>query len=356
MADWTMPFEASYRFMRVARLTGYETEQLQGIIGGSLSINQDTATFESAQVETATFFDLGADLVRCYLDATFEDGTVETVCLGTWLPSIPSRDIDGSLESCTAYMDGRLQELQDDAFSAPVVVDAGENIVSTAKGIAESIGLDVVATESGKTLGSAWTFGMDSDGGSKLDAINELLGLAGYSSASTDALGRVIMAPYVDPSGRRPAWRFAEGGDATFLSKATEERDSRDVANVVLAIYEDDETTVIGEAVDDDPLSPYSTVSIGRRKVAKYVYRDSATQAEADAKAQSLLETQQSTIRRVTLQHIHCPARVGDVVSVSWPSAGVQGTYVVRTQQVDIGSAGCLTTSELRAFERRRNA
>jgi hypothetical protein len=44
---------------------------------------------------------------------------------------------------------------------------------------------------------------------------------------------------------------------------------------------------------------------------------------------------------------------VGDVVQVKWPSAGINGTYVVRTQTVDIGSAGCLTQSELRAFERR---
>ena len=185
------------------------------------------------------------------------------------------------------------------------------------------------------------------------DAVNSLLSLAGYSAASTDALGRVVMAPYVDPDRRTPVWTFEEGINATFLSKAEEERDSRDVCNVVLAIYESDEQTTIGEAVDDDPMSPYSTVSLGRRKVAKYSYNSTATQAEADAKAAELLKTQQSTIRRVKLSHVHCPARVGDVVQVKWPSAGISGTYVVRTQTVDIGSAGCLTQSELRAFERR---
>lgn len=355
MADWTKPFEASYRFMRVSRLTGYETEQLDGFIGGTLEINQDTATFESVEAEMAEFLDIGSDLARCYLDATFEDGTVETVCLGTWLVSIPSRDVDGSFVTCTAYMDGRLQELQDDSFSAPVTVNSGENIISVAKGIAESIGLQVVATDSDKTLGTDWTFGLESDGGSKLDALNELLGIAGYSSASTDAMGRVILSPYVLPANRKPVWTFTEGLNATHFSKATDERDTRDVANVVLAIYETDGSTVVGEAVDDDPLSPYSTVRIGRRKVAKYTYNSTATQAEADEKAADLLATQQSTIHRVTLQHIHCPARVGDVVSVNWPSAGISGSYVIRTQSVEIGSAGCLTTSELRTFERRRD-
>ena len=357
MADWHRPFTATYRFMRVSRSTGYETAQLDGIKGGTLQLNQDTATFESATLGTASYFDLGADLVRGYLDAEWEDGTAESVCLGTWLATIPGRSVDGVQETCTAYCDGRLQELQDDSFSAPVTVDAGENIVSTAAAIAQQAGLTVVYTPSDAVLGSAWTFGMQSqgeeDGGSKLDAVNSLLSLAGYSAASTDALGRVVMAPYVDPDRRTPVWTFEEGVNATFLSKAEEERDSRDVCNVVLAIYESDEQTTIGEAVDDDPMSPYSTVRLGRRKVAKYTYNDSATQAKADAKAAELLKTQQSTIRRVKLSHVHCPARVGDVVQVKWPSAGISGTYVVRTQTVDIGSAGCLTQSELRAFERR---
>ena len=357
MADWLSPFTATYRFMRVSRATGYETQQLDGIKGGTLQLNQDTATFESATLGTARYFDLGSDLVRCYLDAAWDDGTAESVCLGTWLATIPGRSVDGVQETCTAYCDGRLQELQDDSFSAPAIVDAGENIVSTAAAIARQAGLTVVATPSDKTLGTAWSFGLqsqgDEDGGSKLDAVNSLLSLAGYSAASTDALGRVVMAPYVDPDRRTPVWTFEEGINATFLSKADEERDSRDVCNVVLAIYESDEQTTIGEAVDDDPMSPYSTVSLGRRKVSKYSYNSTATQVDADAKAVELLKTQQSTIRRVKLSHVHCPARVGDVVQVKWPSAGISGTYVVRTQTVDIGSAGCLTQSELRAFERR---
>ena len=343
--------------MRVDRLTGYETEQVEGIRGGTLEINQDTATFEAAQVETSTYLDIGADLLRGYLDAEFEDGTRESVVLGTWLCSIPGRAVDGVRETCTAYLDGRLQELQDDSFESPIAVAKGANIVAYAEGIAEGIGLPVSATPSQAVLGSAWTFGLedgqDQDGGSKLDAVNALLRLAGYAGASTDPMGGVVMQPYRDPAGRAPVWTFEEGANATFLAKADEELDAREVANVVLAIFEDDEQTTVGTAVDDDPASPYSTASIGRRKVAKYSYNSTATQAEADAKAAELLQTNQTVIHRVTLSHVHCPARVGDVVAVEWPSAGISGTFVVRTQSVAIGSAGCLTVSELRSFVRR---
>lgn len=357
MADWTRPFASAYRFVRVSRETGYELGQVDGIRDGSLTINQDTATFEEARADTAAVLDVGSDLIRCYLDATWEDGTAESVCLGTWLASIPSRKVHGSVDTCSAILSGRLVELEEDSFSTPIVAPAGSNVMAYAKGICESAGLEVVATDSSATLGAAWAFGLDdssdSDGGSKLEAVNALMRIIGYGSARTDPMGRVVLAPLAVASASAPSWTFREGLSATFLDKADEERDSSDVCNVVLTIYETDESTVIGEAVDDDPASPYSTVTIGRRKVAKYAYRDTATQAQADAKAEELLRTQQSTIRRVKLKHVWCGARVGDVVEVDWPSARISGRYIVRTQEVEIGSAGCLTTSELRAYERR---
>lgn len=357
MADWHLPFRASYRFVRVSRLTGYEVAQVDGIDHGTLQMNQDTETFETATATTAGRLDIGADLLRCYLDAEWDDGTAESACLGTWLVNVPSREIDGISDRCTAFLDGRLQELFEDSFDAPVNVAAGENAVDYARGIAEGAGLAVNATPSDFALTAPWAFGLsdaaDMDGGSKLGAVNSLLSIAGYSAASTDRMGNVVMRPYVDPADRAPVWTFEEGVNATFLAEAEEERDTSAVANVVLAIYEDSESTTIGEAVDDDPMSPYSTVSIGRRKVAKYTYHGSAAQAEADAKAAELLKTAQSVIHRVKLRHVHCPAQVGDVVKVVWPSAGIEGSFTVRVQTVDIGSAGCLTTSELRRFERR---
>lgn len=360
MADWTQPFSAAYRFMRVSRATGNETGLVEGIRGGKLTINQDTQTFESADVDTLAMMDFGADLVRGYLDATFDDGSTESVCLGTWLINVPARDMNGEIDECSAYLDGRLSELQADSFDAPIVVPAGSNIIETARGIAEGAGLTVRAVASDATLGAPWYFGLDddgeTDGGSKLDAINALLRVAGYSSARTDPWGVVVMAPAQSVTDDPPVWRFEEGLTATFLDEGNDEHDKRDVCNVVLAVFETDEATTIGEAVDDDPDSEYSTVTLGRRKVAKYFYRDTATQAQANAKAAELLATNQSTIKRLTLTHVYSPARVGDVVAVSWPSKGIEGTYVVRTQDVSIGSAGCLTTSELRRFERGANA
>ena len=48
----TMPFEVTYRVMRVSRVTGMETGRFDGILdGGTISRNQDTSTVESADLE-----------------------------------------------------------------------------------------------------------------------------------------------------------------------------------------------------------------------------------------------------------------------------------------------------------------
>lgn len=370
MADWTKPFEAAYTWWRVPRSSyrasdagfydiGTEVEQVTNVTGGMIEANDETETFETATVECVGPLGIGTDLLRCHLIATWEDGATEDVVLGTFLSCVPSRDVRGSYERCEARLDGRLMELAEDAFENVYVVPKGSNgwtyYTATARGagltFANDAPNDAPAQPMGTTLAFGLTAGGDSEGGSKLDFLNALTDIWGYRAAKTDQYGRIRMQLPIDYGGA-PVWTFAEGGSATFLSDATDERDATEVCNVVRAVYESPEATVIGIAVDDDPLHTYSTVSLGRRKVATYSYQDTVSQAQATATAGRLLETQRSVVRRVTIQHVWCGARVGDVVALDYPSAGIRGKFAIAKQTIEVGSAGCMTTSELRRFER----
>lgn len=366
MADWTEPFEASYTWWRVPRSSydgfygaGNETDRIPNIVRATLQLNSSTETFETGSAQCVGMLDVGSDLVRCHMEATWEDGTVEDVVLGTYNVSIPSRDVRGSYAECEAVLDGRLIELQQDAFEEPVVVPKGDNVFAHSsawvldRGLTfgdddPSVVLDVAAN-------ATYTFGLGADGedgGTVLSAFNGIMSdVDGLRSSSTDPYGRVMLRNPVD-YGSAPVWTFAEGANATFLSEATDERDTSKVCNVVACVYEDGESTVVGTAEDTDSESPWSIANYGRRKVAVYTYQGGATQAQADAKAAKLLEENRSIVRRVTIKHTYCPARVGDVVEVSYPSAGIYGKFAIRTQAIEVGSGGCMTTSELRRFER----
>ena len=349
--DWAEPFRSEYRYMRVSRATGAETARLDGFLeGGAIERNADAQVKESGAVTHAGPFDIGADLVRVYLDAEgMFTGWRASVPLGTFMPSVTSREVDGAVSTCKVDLTGRLGELAQDQFEHPISVPSGSDPVGEAVEIARGAGLEVIADDSTYRLSSTWTFGVDAqDGETKLDAVNDLLDIAGFSSATTDPMGRVVMRRYVPPADRAPVHAFVEGRDARFLRAMTDERDTSSVANVVVAVFGDQDGTVTGVAVDSDPDSPFSTVSVGRRIVARYEYGDKVGEERADAKAAELLRENQSVIRRVTFTHTYAPISIGDVVTMDYATGGVRETLAVRTQAIKL-AAGCPVECEGRS-------
>ena len=365
MADWTRRFDAAYRFMRVSRATGYETERLAGFErGGTIERNLDTEAKESGSVGHVGTLDLGADLLRVWLDATFPDGSTESVALGTFLASATSRAYDGMASTVTVKLAGRLSELAATQFAQPFYLPAGTNLVSYAAQIARSCGLAVDADPSDYVSTEALYYGIQSgeqkastQSQTKLAVVNDLLDRAGFDSARTDPYGTVLMRRSQGVADRAPSWDFVEGRNARFLRSVTDERDTTGVANVVYAVYTGaaeeggEQSTTIGVATDDDPASPWSTASLGREIVARYDYSEYATQTQADAKAAELLASTRSVLRKVSLSHVYAPTTIGDAVRVDYRSAGITNTVSVRTQRITLGD-GCLTETEARAYER----
>ena len=351
--------------MRVSRATGLETARIGNVVsGGSIERNLDTDVKESGSIDLVGSLGLGADMVRVWMDASFPDGSSASVPLGTFLVSVGSRKTDGSVSTSTATLSGRLKELSDSEFVQPFSVPKGTNLVDYAKGIVSSAGLSVTADSSDYTSADDLFYGVQpsgtdasSDSSTKLAVVNDLLARAGFDSALTDPYGNVVLKRSASIADRPLSWAFVEGASARFLREATDERDTSGVANVVYAVYSwtgdsgDGGQTVIGTARDDDPGSPWSTVSLGREVTARYDYTDEATKQQADEKAASLLAEQRSVARKATIQHVYAPIGLGDAVSIDYGSGGIAGTYSVRSQKLEL-VPGCLTETEVRSYVR----
>lgn len=367
MADasrWGEEFASTrYRFMRLSRATGLETEQLRVVRGGTISRNNDVRIVESAEVGLVGELDLGPDLVRVHMDVAFRDGSAASEVLGTFVPAVPSRDVAGAYSTATLRLYGRLQELYDDRFPAPVVLPPGTNAVEAAARVCRECGLEVIADESSYVTTDRRTYGLGMErqnsevGDTKLDMVNDLLDLAGFWAAKTDPWGRVVMRRYVAPEHREPVWSFEEGPRAKFEGAMTDEHDVTDAANHVLVLYQTGERSLVGEAWDHE--TELSVESRGRVITRTYEYTsipggmsDAQLAEWANANALRRLRTAQATIRRVTLTHAYAPLSIGDAVLVDYPTGGVSGKFEVRTQTLTL-SGGCPTEAELRQFNRR---
>jgi hypothetical protein len=287
---WLEPFHADYRFVRVDLSTGLEGAELANVTGGSVERNQDTAIFEQGSIDYVGALDLGTDLLRVYLEAS-SLWTVEsrTEALGTFYVSTPKASSSGAVTTGSADIYGRLRALAQDDFDGPYVIPAGTNMVAAAKKIAEDCGLEVVADESDAVLTSTWVFGISTTSSdedradSKLSAINRLLDAAGFLAAHTDPFGRVLFRRYVEPDQRPISFDYVEGPDCRVTLEIDRERDTFGVANVIHVDFSSQDISVRGTAVDDDPDSPYSTVSTGRRETARYDLSDLPTSATEDS-------------------------------------------------------------------------
>lgn len=361
---WLRTFAwTKYRFVRVSRATGNELETLPMLKGGSIERNNDVRIMERASIGRVGELSIGADLVRCYLSVGWRDGTSEDVALGTFIPSIPSRDVRSGYSTATVSMRGRLQELMDDGFATPVVLPAGTNAVAAAREVCEGMGLEVVSDPSDYETTRARTYGIGAEqnnsesGETKLDMVNDLLGLAGFWAAKTDPYGRVLFRRYRELSERAPSWAFEEGPSARFEGSMTHERDETGVANHVVCVYSGEGGKVVGEAWDRDPSSPYSTVSLGRTVTRSYTYSDlpegdgAQMQATADSQAAKYLAQNQSVIERVKMRHTYVPVAINDAVELCYPSGGISGRFEVRTQTLTL-TGGCPVEAELRRFLR----
>lgn len=374
---WYDSFAATrYRFMRVSRATGAETERITVIRGGTVTRNDDTRIKESAELSMVGEYSFGPDFLRVYAEFEWLDGTALDVCLGTFLPVVPGRSIYPGHSKATLKLYGRLQELLDQKFARPVTVAPGTNAVSKAREVCEELGFEVIADSSDytTTLTRAYGVGASSQqsradetstiGDTVLDMVNDLLDLAGFRAAYTDPFGRIVMQRYMDPDEKPVTWEFLEGPAAKFEGTMTEERDYTSAANHVVVAYgslssDGDKKTVVGEAKDEDPNSDLSTVSRGRVITKSYSYTelppgstDAEMQAYADKRAKSLLSTAQSVVERITFTHTYAPVAVNDVVRIGYGSGDVSGRYQVRTQKITL-SAGCPVACEARIFRRR---
>ena len=285
-----------------------------GISGGSIDINVHADTRASGSFTWHGTWDDLPDWdqlrVRPRYVAEFPDGSSVDWPMGVYLLATPAlTDDDGAVSGTVDFYDKTLI-LRQDAIEEAFGLDVGTDVTGAVRALVEgSVQAGVVAVEdSDQTLRTAMVWPA---GTSKLRIVNDLLAAIDYFAVWSDDVGTLRAAPYRPPSQRPVEYRFVDGHNAIFTSGWTQERDTFEVPNKVIAISEGDgnmEALVSVATLDELDVSH----PLGYGKRGRWVTRveenvEATSQEVLDAYAYRLIRESVQTAQGVEFTHAPIP-------------------------------------------------
>jgi hypothetical protein len=184
--------------------------------------------------------------------------------LGVYVMAAPSVQYGAETRSRKITLIDKLTVVADDCLTETLQIAAGANVIDAVIAQIQATGeTRISATTSTKVLNNAMTW---APGESRLAVVNDLLAAAGYWSLWTDSYGQFRVEPYTNPADRPIVWTFEEGATAIHSPEWEYELALWDATNTVVLVSQENSAGDIwtATAVDDNPDSPTSTVSMGR--------------------------------------------------------------------------------------------
>jgi hypothetical protein len=325
------------------------TRRVENItVGGKINHDQLTALKVRASVPYIGKWELESEYLRIISRSTLGDRT-ETVVQGTFVTNAPNYQLHGGvLIEGEAQCVSLLQILQSQMVSESFTVDAKTNAVACACQIINDLGLKVSADSSSYMLNSPAVFGGGSGSSSvtMLDVVNTLMSYAGFSSADVAGDGTVLLRRYTNPAEQTPVIVFVD--DESSIIGADSIRvdfDKSSVPNVFIAVCNNSSGCSTAVARNDDPRSPYSTVTVGREIHMKETVSDVASTDALQALADRRLDEVSMAVEQVTFAHAFIPYRVNDALALRLGRGGFERHLGSVSLEITLnGSLDCLAS------------
>lgn len=315
MPDWTKSMAQSFEYFIVNPLTWADEKELTAVTSCEINRDSSAETLGSASFNVDSF--IGECYIRVYL-VTIQNGVRERHPLGTVLVQTPSHAYDSKVltSSITAYTP--LIELKEKYLPIGYTVPKGENIMKHACSLtSENARAPVVQANSDKTLNYNFTAENDE---TMLSFTSSLIANAGYHY-ELDEMGNILFGPEQTLDSLQPRIIFHDGNSSILYPSVNISRDLYGIPNTVEVIYSTSNNCFYSKAVNDDPNSPTSVPSRGRRIMSRVTNPELsgiATQEIIDEYAQKLLKSASSITGTITYTHGYYPVRVGDCVSLEY--------------------------------------
>ena len=343
MTNWLGTMQQTFEYYIVDPGTWKDISKVENVISSSINRDASAETLGSASINVNET--LGECYIRIYL-ITIQNGVREKHPLGTFLVQTPSYNFDGKTKSITLDAYTPLLELKENYPPLGYSILKGENILNMAfRLVRENLRAPVYETTNGEVLHTNFIAATDD---TWMTFLSDLLSNAKYKFG-LDELGRILFLPDQDTRSLQPVWTYTDDNSSILYPSLDIDHDLYGIPNVVEVIYSNGNQYYYGEVVNDDPNSPISTVSRGRRithRVTNPSILGNPTQTQIQEYAEQLLREMSTLEYTITYKHGYCPVRLGDCVRLNYKRAGLNGVKAkVISQTIDC-VPGCPVTEK----------
>lgn len=341
MADWTASMQQTFEYYSVDPGTWKDVKLIDNITGCTISRDADADTLGSATLDINDA--IGEQYIREYL-VTIQNGVKERHPLGTHMIQSPSTSFDGKITSVSMDAYTPLIELKECPPPIGYALLKDQNIMDIAyRLVREHARAPVVSTTDDQTLYSDFVSDLND---TWLTFLKDLISNAKYNF-SLDEYGRILFAPVQDIASLQPKWTFDDGNSSILYPSISMDRDLYGIPNVVEVIYSKGYDTYTATAVNNNPNSPISTISRGR----KIVYRETdpdlignPTKKQIDKYAEQLLRNLSAVEYTISYTHGYCPVTINDCIRLNYERAGITDVKAKIISQTINCTPGCPVT------------
>lgn len=343
MIDWTASMDQTFEYYIVDPTTWKDRTRLRSVKSCSITRDLESETLGSASFEIDE--PIGECYIRVYLIAS-QNGYRERIPLGTFLVQTPSIGFDGKMSTYSLDAYTPLLELKENppplGYSILKETDVGwTNIMDTAYSIArENMRAPVIPAKCSETL--YYNFISNTDD-TWLTFIRDLISNAKYR-LDIDPMGQIWFMPKQEIDAMSPVWTYSDDNSSILTPNITVDRDLYGIPNTIEVIYSMAGSEVyVGTYVNDDPESPVSTVSRGRKITHRETNPDvigNPTTKQLDEYARQRLKELSSLECTVSYSHAYCPVKVGDCIRLDYTRSNIpkiKGRVISQTIKCGLG-------------------
>ena len=357
MPDWTKSMRQTFEYYIVDPGTWKDLKKIDIVKSSTISRDAGAETLGSASFVVTDM--LKECYVRTYL-VTIQNGVEERHPLGTHLVQTPSSKFNGKIKDVALDAYTPLLELKDNQPSIGYYVPKGVNIMEQAYLLVRDNARAPVVKANCPGVTSVEFTADPSD--TWLSYISDFIANQVYEDKSTDTgsritkyafdldeYGRILFAPVQDVESMQHVWTYTDNNSSILRPDISMEHDLYGIPNVVEVIYSDGPNHYYAIKSNDDPNSPISTVSRGRkikRRVHNPAFPGVPTQGMIEEHALQLLRALSTLQGTISYTHGYCPVRLNDCVMLNYSRAGLNNIKAKVINQTIQCVPGCQVTEK----------